>query len=189
MVGFFSTTTIAQLMNTCNIVMILSPRNFYMMDHKNLENSSFNQDSHDDYVMQEMVSLKEDMGHNVQLDNEILLKRKFDQVELQSVTEDQKLKDSENPKKKSKVSRDHKLVAFVAGVLGANPGSRIGNLDMAMYSRFNGSVVPTSDYIYGTDSQIYIGERSSGRSATSHMDQMGGNMFLKEQYDQIVKLL
>ncbi|PHU01119.1 Transcription factor bHLH84 [Capsicum chinense] len=97
-------STTHEYLQHCNDI---ESTNFYMMDHKNLENSSFNQDSHDDYVMQEMVSLKEDMGHNVQLDNEILLKRKFDQVELQSVTEDQKLKDSENPKKKSKVSRDH----------------------------------------------------------------------------------
>ncbi|XP_055821310.1 transcription factor RSL3-like [Solanum dulcamara] len=77
--------------------------NFYMMGNKNLENSSFNQDSHDDYVM------KEDIGNNYsQLDNEMLLKRKFDKVEVQSVTEEeQKFKDFENPKKKSKVSRDH----------------------------------------------------------------------------------
>ncbi|CAN4095337.1 unnamed protein product [Withania somnifera] len=76
---------------------------FYMMGYKNLEKSSFNEDSHDDYVMKEMVCLKEDIDNNSQLEcNEMLLKRKFDQVELQSLTED-----SENPKKKSRVARDH----------------------------------------------------------------------------------
>ncbi|KAJ8561378.1 hypothetical protein K7X08_027568 [Anisodus acutangulus] len=65
---------------------------FYMMGHKNLEKSTLNQVSHDDY--------------NSQLDNEMLLKRKFDEVELQSVAEDQKFKNSENPKKKSRVSKD-----------------------------------------------------------------------------------
>ncbi|MCD7461110.1 hypothetical protein HAX54_045189 [Datura stramonium] len=74
---------------------------FYMMGYKNLENSV----SHDDYIMKEMVNIG---NNNSQLDNEMLLKRKFDEVELQSVTtEDQKFKDSENPKKKSRVSRDH----------------------------------------------------------------------------------
>ncbi|CAN4115151.1 unnamed protein product [Withania somnifera] len=67
--------------------------------HYDIENSM----SHDDYIMKEMVSLKEDIGNNSQFDNEILLKRKFDQVEL----EDPKFNDSENPKKKSRVSKDH----------------------------------------------------------------------------------
>ncbi|XP_049399140.1 transcription factor RSL2-like [Solanum stenotomum] len=72
--------------------------NFYMMGNKNLENSL----SNDDYVM------KENIGNNFgQLDNEMLLKRKFDKVEVQSITEEEKFKESENPKKKSKVSRDH----------------------------------------------------------------------------------
>ncbi|XP_059287666.1 transcription factor RSL3-like [Lycium ferocissimum] len=76
---------------------------FYMMGQKNLENSSLNQvlAADDDYIMKEMVCLKEDKGNNSHLDNEMLLKRKFDQV-----AEDQKFKNSENPKKKSRVLRD-----------------------------------------------------------------------------------
>uniref|UniRef100_M1ATU1 Helix-loop-helix DNA-binding domain containing protein n=1 Tax=Solanum tuberosum TaxID=4113 RepID=M1ATU1_SOLTU len=69
-----------------------------MMGNKNVENSL----SNDDYVM------KENIGNNYsQLDNEMLLKRKFDKVEVQSITEEEKIKESENPNKKSKVSRDH----------------------------------------------------------------------------------
>ncbi|TMW84868.1 hypothetical protein EJD97_024231 [Solanum chilense] len=73
--------------------------NFYMMGNKmNLENSL----SNDDYVM------KENIGNNYsQLDKEMLLKRKFDKVEVQSTIEEEKFKEFENPKKKSKVSRDH----------------------------------------------------------------------------------
>ncbi|KAJ8539534.1 hypothetical protein K7X08_013786 [Anisodus acutangulus] len=80
---------------------------FYMMCHKNIENLSLNQDSHDDYVMKEMVCLKENISNNSQLDNEMLLKRKFARVELhQSGEEDQNFKYTENPKKKSRVSRE-----------------------------------------------------------------------------------
>lgn len=73
--------------------------NFYMMGNKmNLENSL----SNDDYVM------KENIGNNYsQLDKEMLLKRKFDKVEVQSTTQEETHKEFENPKKKSKVSRDH----------------------------------------------------------------------------------
>uniref|UniRef100_K4DGQ9 BHLH domain-containing protein n=1 Tax=Solanum lycopersicum TaxID=4081 RepID=K4DGQ9_SOLLC len=73
--------------------------NFYMTGNKmNLENSL----SNDDYVM------KENIGNNYsQLDKEMLLKRKFDKVEVQSTTQEETHKEFENPKKKSKVSRDH----------------------------------------------------------------------------------
>ncbi|XP_016448094.1 uncharacterized protein LOC107773157 [Nicotiana tabacum] len=72
---------------------------FYMMGHKNLENSSVNPAFQDDDFMKEMVSLKDDIG------KEMLLKRKLHEVELQSVAEDQKLEETKNPKK-SKVSRE-----------------------------------------------------------------------------------
>ncbi|XP_009767140.1 transcription factor bHLH84-like [Nicotiana sylvestris] len=73
---------------------------FYMMGHNNLENSSVNPSFQDDDFMKEMVSLKEDIG------KQMLLKRKFHEVELQSGAEDQKLEDTKNPKKKSRGSRE-----------------------------------------------------------------------------------
>ncbi|OIS96134.1 transcription factor bhlh84 [Nicotiana attenuata] len=73
---------------------------FYMMGHNNLENSSVNPSFQDDDFMKEMVSLKDDIG------KEMLLKRKFHEVELQSGAEDQKLEDTKNPKKKTRVSRE-----------------------------------------------------------------------------------
>lgn len=106
--GSFFSSPNSQTFNSTSNIDYFSQENsidkstdFYMMGYKNLENSSYNQDySHDDYVM------KEDFGNNYsQLDNEMLLKRKFDEVQL--VVEEKKFKDFENPKKKSKVSRDH----------------------------------------------------------------------------------
>ncbi|KAG5573417.1 hypothetical protein H5410_063183 [Solanum commersonii] len=129
--------------------------NFYMMGNKNLENSL----SNDDYVM------KENIGNSFsQLDIEMLLKRKFDKVEVQSITEEEKFKESENPKKKSKVDQKIRRIA--------NPKAKKNQKNIQMNNEevgdkeTNNNVQSTSCCSSEDDSNLKTKTRASRGAAT-----------------------